>query len=78
MQVGGVSLDLTLIMHEHAFGDYLTDHYFLSLEMWAGEQATRDLLKALGEFSPFKNFSMPGNIKFDFHGFPSFPGRAGT
>ena len=37
MQVGSVSLDLTLIMHEHAFGDYLTDQYFLSLEMWAGE-----------------------------------------
>ena len=32
MQVGGVSLDLTLIMHEQAFGDYLTDHSFLSLE----------------------------------------------
>ena len=32
MQVGGVSLDLTLIMHEHAFGDYSTDHYFLCLE----------------------------------------------
>ena len=31
MQVGGVSLDLTLIMHEQAFGDYLTDHSFLSL-----------------------------------------------
>ena len=28
MQVGGVSLDLTLIMHEQAFGDYLTDHSF--------------------------------------------------
>ena len=32
MQVGGVSLDLTLFMHEQAFGDYLTDHSFLSLE----------------------------------------------
>ena len=32
MQVGGVSLDLTLIMHEQAFGDYLTDHSFLSLQ----------------------------------------------
>ena len=32
MQVGGVSLDLTLIMHEQAFGDYLTDHSFLYLE----------------------------------------------
>ena len=32
MQVGGVSLDLTLIMYEQAFGDYLTDHPFLSLE----------------------------------------------
>ena len=32
MQVGGVSLDLTLIMHEKAFEDYLTDHFFLSLE----------------------------------------------
>ena len=31
VQVGGVSLDLTLIMHEQAFGD-LTDHSFLSLE----------------------------------------------
>ena len=28
MQVEGVSLDLTLIMHEQAFGDYLTDHSF--------------------------------------------------
>ena len=26
MQVEGVSLDLTLIMREQAFGDYLTDH----------------------------------------------------
>ena len=32
MQVKGVSLDLTLIMHGQAFGDYLTDHSFLSLE----------------------------------------------
>ena len=32
MQAGGVSLDLTLIMHEQAFGDYLTDHSFLTLE----------------------------------------------
>ena len=32
MEVGGVSLDLTLIMHEKAFGDYLTGHPFLSLE----------------------------------------------
>ena len=32
MQAGGVSLDLTLIMHEQAFGDYLTDHSFLSFE----------------------------------------------
>ena len=32
MQVGGLSLDLTLIMHEQALGDYLTDHSFLSLE----------------------------------------------
>ena len=32
MQVGGVSLDLTLIMHGKAFRDYLTDHLFLSLE----------------------------------------------
>ena len=39
MQVGGVSLDLTLIMHEQAFGDYLTDHSFLSLESVAGDQA---------------------------------------
>ena len=33
MQVGVVPLDLTLIMHEQAFGDYLTDHSFLSLEI---------------------------------------------
>ena len=39
MQVGGVSLDLTLIMHEQALGDYLTDHSFLSLESVGGEQA---------------------------------------
>ena len=32
MHVGGVSLDLALIMHEQAFEDYLTDHSFLSLE----------------------------------------------
>ena len=32
IEVGGVSLDLTLIMHEQAFGDYLTDHSFLCLE----------------------------------------------
>ena len=32
MQVGGVSLDLTLIMHDQASGDYLTDHSLLSLE----------------------------------------------
>ena len=32
MQVRGVSLDVTLIMHEQAYGDYLTDHSFLSLE----------------------------------------------
>ena len=32
MEVGSVSLDLTLIMHEQAFGDYLTDHSFLCLE----------------------------------------------
>ena len=38
MQVGDVSLDLTLIMHEQAFGDYLTDHSFFSLwKVWAGE-----------------------------------------
>ena len=27
-----MSFDLTLIIHEQAFGDYLTDHSFLSLE----------------------------------------------
>ena len=32
MQVGGVSLDMTLIMHEQTFGDFLTGHSFLSLE----------------------------------------------
>ena len=32
MQVEGVSFDLTIIMHEQAFGDYLTDHSFLPLE----------------------------------------------
>ena len=32
MQDGGVSLGLTLILHEQAFGDYLTYHSFLSLE----------------------------------------------
>ena len=30
MQVEGVSLDLKLIMHEQAFGDYLTDHSLFS------------------------------------------------
>ena len=39
MQVEGVSLDLTLIMHEQAFRDCSTDHSFLSLESVAGEQA---------------------------------------
>ena len=32
MQVEGVSFDLTIIMHEQAFGDYLTYHSFLPLE----------------------------------------------
>ena len=27
-----MSFDLTIIMHEQAFGDYLTDHSFLPLE----------------------------------------------
>ena len=40
MQVGGVLLVLTLIMHEQAFGDYLTDHPFSLWKVWAGEQAT--------------------------------------
>ena len=32
MQVGDASLHLTLIMHEQAFGDYLTDHSLPTLE----------------------------------------------
>ena len=27
-----MSFDLTIIMHEQAFGDYLIDHSFLALE----------------------------------------------
>ena len=42
MQVWGVSLDLALIMHEQAFGDYLTDHSFSLWKVWAGEQATNN------------------------------------
>ena len=41
MQVGGVSLDLKLIRHEQAFGDYLTDHSFSLWKVWAGEKANR-------------------------------------
>ena len=40
-----MSHDVTLIMHEQAFGDYLTDHSFLSLEVWAGEQARLILIQ---------------------------------
>ena len=41
MHVGDVSLDFALIMHEQAFGDYLTDQLFFSLwKVWAGEQAS--------------------------------------
>ena len=40
MQVESVALNLMLIMHEQAFGDYLIYHSFLFLESVGGEHAS--------------------------------------